>query len=98
LAYRPVLHRLSCPTLRALLSCCQPLVSQTLSVNCGDERVHRTGQCTAVSCPSRPHLRRQPHHFRHGRAHNRQVRWHRCRRSQDYAPRLIVCTVHKLVK
>jgi hypothetical protein len=26
------------------------------------------------------------------------VRWHRCRRSQDYAPRLIVCTVHKLVK
>ena len=35
----PAPHRLSCPTLRAFLSCCQPLVSQTLSVNCGNERV-----------------------------------------------------------
>jgi hypothetical protein len=26
------------------------------------------------------------------------VRWHRCRRSQDYAPRLIVGTAHKLVE
>lgn len=68
----------------------------------------RLAALSMVSCPSRPPLRRQPHHFRHGRAHNRlggrcapcyrRVRWHRCRRSQDYAPRLIVCTVHKLVK
>jgi hypothetical protein len=39
LACKPVQHQLSCPTLREFLSCCQPLASRTLSVNCGDERI-----------------------------------------------------------
>ncbi len=36
---RPEPHRLSCPELAGRSSCRQPLVSQTLSVNCGDKRV-----------------------------------------------------------